>query len=47
MDEIDKQILLYIFKNPDISQRDIAKELCLSPPSLNYRIKKLQEEVYF
>ncbi|MEJ2775302.1 winged helix-turn-helix domain-containing protein [Sulfolobaceae archaeon RB850M] len=47
MDEIDKQILLYIFKNPDISQRDIAKELGLSPPSLNYRIKKLQEDGIF
>ena len=47
MDEIEKKILLYLFRDPFLSQRNIAKELGLTPPSLTYRIRKLQEDGVF
>jgi DNA-binding Lrp family transcriptional regulator len=47
MDELEKKILIYLFRDPSLSQRNIAKELGLTPPSLTYRIKKLQDEGVF
>ena len=47
MDELEKKILIYLFRDPFLSQRNIAKELGLTPPSLTYRIKKLQDEGVF
>ena len=44
MDEIDKKIIIALFKDGRISQRKIAKEVHLSATSLNYRFNKLLEE---
>ncbi|ARM77188.1 winged helix-turn-helix transcriptional regulator [Acidianus manzaensis] len=44
MDDIDKEILFYLFKDGRISFRSIAELLNLTPPSVIYRLKKLEEE---
>lgn len=44
MDEIDKKIIFYLFKDGRISFRSIAEMLNLTPPSVIYRLKKLEEE---
>ncbi|AWR97878.1 winged helix-turn-helix transcriptional regulator [Acidianus sulfidivorans JP7] len=44
MDDIDKKILFYLFKDGRISFRNIASLLNLTPPSVIYRIKKLEED---
>ncbi|MEM4046991.1 MAG: winged helix-turn-helix transcriptional regulator, partial [Metallosphaera sp.] len=44
MDEVDKKILYLLFRDGRISQRRIAEELNITPPTLNYRFKKLEEE---
>lgn len=47
MDEIDKKIIYYLFKNGRMSYRSIAEILNLTPPSVIYRLKKLEEEEIF
>lgn len=47
MDEIDKKILFYLFKDARASYRSIAETLNLTPPSVIYRLKKLEEEEIF
>ena len=39
----DFEILRFIAKNPDISQRKLSKELGFSSGKLNYCIKSLQK----
>jgi DNA-binding Lrp family transcriptional regulator len=42
-DRIDKEIIKLLLRKPNISQDEIAKKVCLSQPSVYYRIKKLKE----
>ncbi|MCG3109258.1 HTH-type transcriptional regulator Ptr2 [Metallosphaera sp. J1] len=44
MDEIDKKIMYYLFRDGRVSQRSLAEELKVTPPTLNYRFKKLEED---
>jgi DNA-binding Lrp family transcriptional regulator len=44
MDTIDKRILFLLLRDGRISQRRMAKLLNLTPPSLNYRFKKLFDD---
>lgn len=43
MDAIDKRILFYFLRDGRIPQRQVATLLGITPPSMNYRIKKLIE----
>lgn len=43
IDDKDTKILSLVMKNPDISQQTLAKELDLSQPSINVRMRKLKE----
>ncbi|ABP94972.1 transcriptional regulator, AsnC family [Metallosphaera sedula] len=44
MDEIDKKIMYLLFRDGRVSQRSLAEELDVTPPTLNYRFKKLEED---
>ncbi|QKR00577.1 winged helix-turn-helix transcriptional regulator [Metallosphaera tengchongensis] len=44
MDETDRKILYSLFRDGRVSQRKLAEELNLTPPALNYRFKKLEED---
>ncbi|MUM63790.1 winged helix-turn-helix transcriptional regulator [Acidianus infernus] len=44
MDELDKKILLYLFRDGRISIRSLASLLNLTPPTVLYRIKNLEKE---
>jgi len=43
IDEIDKKIIEMLERNPEASQKEIAKFVGLSQPSVSARIKKLKE----
>jgi transcriptional regulator, AsnC family len=44
MDELDRKMLMLLFRDGRISQRRLAEELNVTPPTLNYRFRKLEEE---
>lgn len=43
IDETDKKIIEILESNPEVSQKEIAKFVSLSQPSVSARIKKLKE----
>ena len=43
MDEKDRRILSLLRENPEIRQREIARLVGISQPSVGARIKKLKE----
>jgi Transcriptional regulators len=44
VDAVDKKILFMLLRDGRASQRSIATSLRLSPPAVNYRIRKLMED---
>ncbi|NON63065.1 winged helix-turn-helix transcriptional regulator [Acidianus sp. RZ1] len=44
MDEVDRKMLFYLFRDGRMSQRRIASLLGLTPPTVLYRLKKIMDE---